>query len=348
MTNEASWIADGTSEAEPVTTETPVDPTETEAVALEAGEVDPVETTEVDEATVTSDVPVDDVTEVAEIVENFIEGRVGDDVFQIPDGLLVPQTRGGETSYEPLAEVLDRGMKGNDYRLKTTELANMRRELDSRNDEFARREARMEARSKYVEEREGEIKAALTDPKSAAAYEEHLAQYQNNPMYRENVDKALSHREVEAERDELQQREDGRIVREASNLALGWIDDLKSEYASVDPERVRSMYARQLSAGEAALDISAVRSIYQAEQDYVNRTVSPLQDQLADITAQLKVLQDGAAADQHNETTQHAVQRAKTKPVATGSGAPTKVAVAAGKFGPHELQDRNSKWIRAG
>lgn len=338
MADEATWIADGTEEAEPVTTETPADEVAAEPVEATA------ETVEVDEATDTVD--VEEVA--AEVVQKFIDGKLGDETFQLPEGVLVPLKRGeDQTEYVPIEEVLANGMRGNDYRLKTTELAQLRRGLEREREDFTSTSARMEARAKYLDEREAEMKAALTDPESAAAYQEHLAQYESNPIYRKNVDEALLQQETAAERDALQQREDGRVVREASREVFGWLDNLKTEYPGVDSERVRAIYSRQLKSGEAALDPSALRSVFQTEQDYVDRTVSPLRNELAGIKAQLESLQASEAADQHNEKTQHAVNRARTTPVATGSGAPARAPLTPGKFKPSELAERNQEWVES-
>ena len=339
MPNQDSWIKDGAEDAEPVTTETP-------AVEPVADVVEPVVEPVVDAAADPGPTGVVEPAVVEEVVQKFIEGKLGDEAFQLPAGVLVPQTRGGETEFVPIEDVLKRGMSGNDYRIKTTELAQGRRTLDRNTEDLTAREARMEARAKYMDEREAEMKAALTDPKSAAAYQEHLSQYQTNPMYRKNVDSALVQQETEAELSVLQQREDNRVVQEASKEVYGWIDALKAEYAGVDVERVRQAYGRQLSSGQAPLDRSAVEQVFKEEQEYVNRTVSPLRDELAGIKAQLESLQASKVADQHNETTRHAVGRAKTVPVATGAGAPAKTHVPAGKFGPNELAERNSAWVK--
>lgn len=336
-----SWIADGKADAEPVTTETPAVEVVEEVVETAAVETEAAETTEVATTETVAEV-------VEEVVQKFIDAKHGDEAFQLPEGLLVPQTRGGETEMVPIEEVLARGMKGGDYSIKTTELAEGRRALERSTEDMTAREARLETRVAQLDAQAQEMKEALTDPKSAAAYQEHLAQYASNPMYKKNVDAALMQQETEAELSVLRSREDARIVTEASQRAFGWIDSLKSEYESVDPERVRLQYARELSAGTLSLDINAVRSIFEAEQEHVNRTLSPLQGQLSEITAQLKVLQDGAAATEQNETTAHAVQRAKTIPVATGAGAPTNVEVPKGKFTPRELQGRISDWTKAG
>ena len=340
---ETDWIADGTDDVEPVTVETPdatVEATEAETAAPAEPEAS-TEPEAVEEVAAEAE-------EVAEVVQKFIEGRLGDEVFQIPEDLLVPQKRGDTIEYVPFVDVQKQGMMGKDYSAKTTELAQMRRAVDGDRETLTREQVRLDARAKYVDDQKSEIEAALKDPKSAAAYEEHLTQYQNNEMYRKNVDAALSQHETQAELEALQATEDRRIVGQGVEAAFGWIESLKGEYEGIDPERVRQEYSRRLKAGEASLDISSVRTIYEAEKDYVTKTVSPLQSQLADITAQLKVLQDGAAATQHNEKTQHAVKRAKTTPVATGPGAPAKSADRPTKFEPRELGQRNSAWIAEG
>lgn len=333
----SSWIKSGTEEAEPVTTETPATEEVVEATTEETTET--VEATEeiaaVEEA-------------VEEVVQQFIDAKLGDEKYELPEGVLVPQTRDGETTYVPIQEVLDGAMRGNDYRIKTTELAQGRRTLERSNEDLLTKQARLDAKIAHMDEREAEMKAALTDPKSALAYQEHLNQYATNPIYRKNVDAGLAQQETEAELAAVQGREDARIVSEASQRAFDWIEELQAEYPSVDPERVRLQYSTQLKLGEAQLDISAVRSIYEAETAHVNRTLSPLEGKLAEITAQLKALQDGVAATEHNEQTEHAVKRAKTTPVATGKGAPTTVPTSAPKFGPNELQHKTSEWVRAG
>jgi hypothetical protein len=356
--DESSWIADGTAEVEPVTTETPE---AVEAVDIEqagqprddhgrwvsasddatAGATEPVEATEVAEAVGATE------TEAAAL-QAFIEAKLGDEPFKIPEGVLLPQKRGDEVEYRSLDEIIKDGMRGKDYTLKTTELAQLRRDLDRRDQEFAKQEARIAAREKYIGEQEAEIKAALTDPKSAAAYQEHLVQYANNPIYRKNVDLALRTRETEAELSALRESADERLVSEASETALGWIEGLASEYPGVDPERVRGLYARALQSGGAQLSEGAVRQIYQSEADYVDRTVSPLRSELADLRATIESLQAAKAAETHNQTTQHAVQRAKAPKVNTGGGAPVRAPVAPTKFGPNELVERNQAWISAG
>ena len=90
--DQASWVKDGTSEAEPVTTVTPEvveDVVEAKTEAAETTET--VETDKPDEVTETK------TEKVEEVAQKFIEGKLGDETFQLPEDVLIPQTRDGET-----------------------------------------------------------------------------------------------------------------------------------------------------------------------------------------------------------------------------------------------------------
>lgn len=334
-----SWVADGEASVEPVTVETPAAPT-AESWVDEA----PVEaiqaTPEVVEAVEAIEAP----EVVAEVIQNFIDAKHGDETFQIPEGIMVPQKRNGETEYVAIEDVLKRGMMGNDYNLKTTEHAQAVRDHQRSVERNEAQNARLEARSNHIAAEEARIKAALSDPASAAAYEEHLVQYANNPMYRANVDASLAQEENQAELDVLRAREDQRVVSEAGDLAMGWLTSIATEFPNVDADRVRTEYGRSLSNGTATLNASEVRRLFEAENQHVTRTLSPLQDQLAEMRATIEAMNASAAADTHNEATQHAVTRSKAPKVVTGRGAPAKVASKQTKFGVHELQDRKDAW----
>ena len=339
MTDEAqtpdSWIADGAAETEPVTTETPE--------VVEATEVIEAVTEVLAETAEIEGVPADLGADFSD-EDLFIIGQLDEGEFQMPKGVKIPQTRDGVTEMVSIEDVMKRGMRGNDYRIKTTDHQQALRDFERRTSEMDAREARAKARMDHIEARDAEIKAALSDPQSAAAYEEHLAQYAKNPMYRKNVDAALSQEETQAELDVLRGREDARVVAEASKLAEGWLTSLATEYPGVDVERVRGDYARGLQAGTAQLDAGDVRRLFQAESEHVNRTLSPLQDELAALRDTVTALQAGQAAETHNETTQHAVARAKTTPVTTGKGTPGTTTAPAKKFGPNELQEQKDAW----
>jgi hypothetical protein len=343
---QSDWIADGTVEAEPVTVETPAE-IEAESQTVEDVEQPRDEHGKWIAAGAEVAETIEEQTPEEQQIQAFIEGRLGDEPFQIPAGLALPQKRGDDVEYLPIDEVLTRGMRGNDYRVKTTELATQRRQIEREREEFLKDRAKMEARAAYLTEQEKELKEAMTDPQKWAAYQEHLQQYQSNPYYRQNVDRALSAREIEAERDALRSTADDRIVQEASETALGWIESMAENYPSVAPERVAQLYGQALSSGQAQLDPNAVRSIYEAESQYVTRTLSPLQQELADLKATVASLQAQKATETHNETTQHAVNRAKAVPLTTGKGAPVTTPTKPTKFAPSELQDRHQAWINA-
>ena len=351
MPDQDTWVKDGTKEAEPVTTETPE---ATETPAAEA-----VETEVVEGATATGDEVVEDgekkageatdkVEAVEEVAPKFIEGKIGDEVFQLPEGVQIPLKRGDTTEYVPIEEVLKRGMREQDYTHKSMELSDRVRTFEASQANAVTAKAKLDAKEKYLSEQEAEIKAALSDPESAAQYQQHLEMLRDNPMYKKTWEGRWANQETEAERDALLADQDARVVQQASTTALGWIKDLATEFKGVDQGRVASLYGQRLSAGQASLDISDVRSIYQAEADYLSRASEPLRDQLATLSAKIDKLTASRTAEEQNQTTQHAVQRAKTVPVATGAGAPAKAYVPPERFGPNELAEKNSAWAKAG
>jgi len=340
MPDQQTWVKDGTEDAEPVTTETPA-----EEVVETTAEV--VEGAAVEEAAAAVETAGETET-VTEAVQKFIEGKLGDEVFQLPEGVQVPLKRGDTTEYVPIEEVLKRGMLEKDYTAKTTELSNKQRAFDASQATAATAQARLDAKEKYLTEQEAEIKAALSDPESAEQYQQHLQMLRDNPMYRKTWEGRWANQETEAERDALRADQDARVVQDASTTALGWIETLATEFDGVDPGRVASIYGQRLSAGQASLDISDVRSIYQTEADYLAGASKPLRDQIATLSAKFDALTASQTAEEQNQTTRHAVTRAKTVPVATGAGAPAHTPTTPGKFGPNELAEKNSAWAKAG
>ena len=157
----------------------------------------------------------------------------------------------------------------------------------------------------------------------------------------------LRMRETEAVNEVYRQREDQALVSRAVETANGWIDQIGADprYQSVDPGRIRTLYGQQLSAGQASLDPSEIRALFDREADYLSRSVSPLQQQLDALTAKLASLTAANAAERHNETTAHAVQRNQTPRVATTTAAPAPVqAPRTEKFGLRDLPDKISAW----
>ncbi|KKL92724.1 hypothetical protein LCGC14_1881820, partial [marine sediment metagenome] len=180
MPDQQTWVKDGTEDAEPVTTETPA-----EEVVETTAEV--VEGAAVEEAAAAVETAGETET-VTEAVQKFIEGKLGDEVFQLPEGVQVPLKRGDTTEYVPIEEVLKRGMLEKDYTAKTTELSNKQRAFDASQATAATAQARLDAKEKYLTEQEAEIKAALSDPESAEQYQQHLQMLRDNPMYKKTWD----------------------------------------------------------------------------------------------------------------------------------------------------------------
>jgi hypothetical protein len=360
----ASWIQDGTPATEPVTTETPA-PAAAEEAAPAPEETQPTgpardehgRFTSAEERAATGEQPAAaaeaaapaDGASAQEIVD-FIEAQLGEgETFKIPKGVRLPLKRGADIEYVELEELQRRGMLEKDYRHKTGELAQERRAYEQRQTQMQAQEARLRAREEWIQEQEELAREAQTDPEKFAAFEEHLRQYAENPYYRKNVDAALRQRETEAVNEVYRQRDDQEVVSSAVEAAIGWIDEIAGDekYQHVDKDRVRSLYAQRLSANQATLDPAEVRALFDQEADYLSRSVSPLQQQLADLKAQVETLQASTAGKRQNETTAHAVNRAKTPPVITGSSAPGSGQRPEPKpFGIRELPDRISQWAR--
>lgn len=331
--DESSWIADGTEAEEPITTETPIEAEEVVEAVAEEVVAEPV-----------AEIP----ETVEEIAQAFIDAKLGDDPYQLPENVLLPLKRGDSVEYKPVMDVLREGMLKRDYDEGRREQKERERALEARTARIEAEQARFEERAKFLAEREEEIKGAMTDPAKWAAYQDHLKQYQSNPIYRNNVDKALAQRETEAELATYREREDERVKSEAVSHVRGWIEDMAAQYPGVDPNRVARVYGSALSNGQAALDRAEVQRVFQAEATYLEQSMSPLQAQLAEMKATLDAMQAEKAAEQHNETTAHALNRAKTPRVATGNAAPVQTPVPATKFGPNELSERNAAWARSG
>lgn len=345
---QATWIADGTKAAEPVTTETP------------AAEVTPVEQPRGPDgkfvaagasSATPSPAPVPPATPTpapATAAQEFIEARLGDSgTFQIPKGVLLPVKRGETIEYEPVDTVLAERMMHRDYSIKTAETAQQRRSVEAMQAKLQADAARVEARDNWLAEREAEMREAQKDPAKWEAYQQMQALYQTNPQFRKTMDDALAKRETDAEIAVYRDREYQDQVREGTELAAGWITQVGAEFPQVNPDRVRQLYAQGLAAGQATLDPAHVRAIYQEEARYLTSSAGPLEKQLAALKAEIDALKSATTATTHNATTQHALERAKAPQVAT-TGAPP-VPVQPGppsRFGMNELVERNQAWAK--
>lgn len=350
------WVKDGTKSAEPVTTETPAPPAG--QPRDEAGKFLPKDAASV--AAQPSATPTPSLAASASAappapgasaqqIQEFIEAQHGEknEPFKIPKGARIPLKRGETVEYKTIEQLQKEGMLELDYRHKTADTGRLKRELDQRDTDMRAAQARLEAREKFVQEQEAEFVAAQKDPAKMAAFQEHLHQYQNNPRYRQMVDDALAKRETDAELAVYREQEYAQTVQSGVETAANWITQIGAapEFAGVSQDRVRALYAQALQSGQAQLDPAHVRAIYEHEARYLADSQSPLQKQLAALTAQVERLTASNGAEKHNAGTAHALARAKTPPVAT-TGAPAAPGkeLSKGKFGPRDLAQRNSEW----
>jgi hypothetical protein len=281
--------------------------------------------------------------------QEFIEAQLADGtVFQVPKGLRLPLKRGAETVYEPVEEVQARGMFERDYRIKSGETAQQRRENEALRAQLEAEQARVQAREQWLAEQEAEMREAQKDPARWESYQQTLALYQTNPRFRQLMDDALAKRETDAVNEVYQRRDYESQVNEGVQLAADWIDQAAKEpsFAGVSADRVRVRYAQALAAGQATLDPGEVRALFEDEARYLTTSQTPLQQELAALKAQVEALQAAKGAEQHNAATAHALQRAKAPPVATRGTAPAvATSLPQGRFGPRDLPERTQAWI---
>lgn len=335
----SGWVADGTPAAEPVTVETPA-----------AAEVPPPAApadTPAPAADAAPPVAVPPAGATPAQVQEFLDARLGEAPYQLPKGVLVPLKRGETEEWVAIEDLRKRGMMELDYRHKTEEVARLRRETEGTQQRLAGEAARVAAREAWLKEREDEMAAAQKDPEAWAAYQSMQEMYRTNPTFRKTMDDALAKRETDAELAVYRDRDHQAQVMEGTQLAASWITTLHQEpaFQAVDPERVRQVYAQALASGQARLDPADVRAVYEAEARYLAQSMTPLQQQLATLTAEIAAMKAATVAKVGNETTTHAVERAKAPPVAVRGAAPVPSgAPPAGRFGPRDLPDRNAAW----
>lgn len=304
----SSWVKDGTAETEPVTTETPPEPTtqEPEAVSRETPEA------------------TDTVSQEETVAEGFV-GRVGEEDFTIPKGFTVPVRRGDEIEYVPIEDLQGRSMMEKDYRTKTNEINQSKRSLLNRERALAENRAASDARETHLAEMEEQLKQSFTDPDKHAAYQEHLRQYEENPVYRQNVDDALAKRQTDAKlkvfEDERQQSQ----LEEGVATVQGWADELHEAHPGVPIDRALAIYGERLERAGAngRLDKQDLEAIFVSEEGYLNTAMSPLQQQLANLTQQVEQLSANDDAGEHNTATAHAMNRGKVPRVNSTTNSPS-------------------------
>lgn len=285
---------------------------------------------------------------VADFIDALID-EAGTQTLKIPATARIPLEVQGKIEYVTAAELRTRGMLEADYRLKTTEVAEARRELEEHAGRLIADRARMTAREQWIADERKRLQDAQKSPEAWERYQNHLRLLQEDPEYAKVFDDALMGRERAAEDVASEAAAHREQVGQGIANAATWMLELAGQpaYKDVDLDRVREVYAQQLEAGKVGLDRGAVERIFQAEADQAHRAVAPLEARIAELSAQVKALQgqtDAAAA--HNRTTQHAIDRAAgAPPVNTGlPAAPGPADRKVKPFTPRELPDVNREW----
>ena len=327
-----NWLSDGTPAEEPVTVETPEEAS-VEAVAAE-------------------EVITPDAEQDAEQVVKTFKGKLGEQDYEVPEDFLVPVKRGDEIEYVPIKEAQAGFMRQKDYSIKTSEVAENRRKIEQQEAAFAARQAKIEAREKWIAEQEERMREAQADPEKHAAYLEHLAMYERNPEYRKNVDNALRVTEIEAENEALRATSSRSAVEEGVKQAQEWIAQLASEerYRTVDPERVRAIFANALTNQGLPFERSVVEQIFDQEATFAQNVLerSPLRSELAELKAQLDALQKQREADAHNQDTDRALARGAIPNVRPTGSAPGTNAPSRERILPENKESALRAWSRGG
>ena len=288
--------------------------------------------------------------EVQEFIDAIIrdaEGETPAEVLRIPLGARIPLEVEGKIVYKPFKEIRDGGMREEDYHGKTTEVAQSRRQLEEHAARLVADRARLEARTQWLTEEQQRLRDAQKDPAKWEAYQNHLRLMAEDPEYAKTFEDALVGRERtamdRAEEAALHQE----IVAEGIAQAADWILEIGNEpaFASVDLDRVRVRYADELQRGTAGLDPAAVRRIFDSEAQYLSSSLTPLQEQVKALTAQVAQLRGTDQTGDHNRATEHALKRAAAPPVVTGQpAAPAAPDKKVAPFTPRQLPEVNAAW----
>jgi hypothetical protein len=348
MPTPAEWITSGTPTEVPVTTSTP---DLSAAPAPEPVVAAPVDTST--PASVSADAtaaaaaagatPVEAAAAGAQAAQDFIEGRVGEQPFQIPKGLQIPWKRGTETGFESIEQVQARGMFERDYRIKTAQLADQRRQMEvERRVEAARNAALQQA----YEEQQARIKAAYDSPEEQARHEAFLQQYRNDPYFKKTVDDALQGRVLAAERTAVSEFEAQEAQLGAAQQVANTIAAIGQQYPDVDPDYVRDRYSRALQFENAPLSQAAIESIYREEAARIANARAPLSAELERLRAEVASIRTGQAADAHNSTTRQQITRATNPVAAPVGGTPPAPVPPVRNLNGRTLADRSREWSR--
>lgn len=342
MPSHDEWLKDATVTETPVTTATPVIDTPAPAAVADTPAVDTQAAT-VESVAAASTAAGATAAETAAAVQEFIEGRVGDQPFQIPKNVQIPWKRGNEQGFVSIEEAQREAMMGRDYRIKTAQLADQRRALEIEQRVSSARTAASEA---WNESERSRVAKAYESPEEQARHEAFLASYRSDPHFKAMVDKAHRADIMTAEQGAINEYNQQEAIHAEANAVADAIVSIGQQFPGVDPALIRSQYATALQNDSLPLSPAAIEHLYKQESARATAYAAPLRSELDALKATLAQVQAAQAGKAHNETTRTSIQRA-TNPVAAPSGGnpPAPVAPARTLAGLTQAE-RSREWSR--
>lgn len=328
----------------PVATDAPATP------VVDAGSASdtPVPTT-AEGAAPAGDAPAAEATpEPPKYFEAMVEGKP----FQIPLNAQFPWKRGDETGFHSLEEIQKSPMFERDYRVKTQQLAEQRRQYEQRSAEVERREIELQARVEAATNARRRLIEAQA--KGGAEYERELRHQElmeTDADYRERfeqseefrINQRLTQHDAERDRAVRTERTTERVrdyIREACAKAPG-----------VDPAKIERLYGAALRSGHADLTADAVDALIAEEVHGINAITKPIKSEVEALQKQIAALQTQLQATEHNGRTAAAIDRAKgTQPGRPANGAPPAPRGAMKPFDPtkDDPDEYVKRWVREG
>lgn len=270
--------------------------------------------------------------------------------LQIPLTARIPLDVNGKVEFLPFKDVRANGMRERDYHAKTTEVAEARKQLEEHAARLVADNARLAARQQYHLDEVKRFQDAQKDPEQHERFMAHLERMETDPEYARIYADALKGRERAAVDAGDEAARDQESIRQGFASAVTWISDIGKEdkFKYVDQERVRQIYSTALAGGKAMLAEKDVRRIFETEAQYLDKSLTPFQRQIADLQAQVAAKAAADAATAHNATTEHALARDKAPPVTTGQpAAPATPNSQLGKGkSTRDLPEVNAAWNR--
>lgn len=255
---------------------------------------------------------------IKDALEAYLDGKP----YLVPKNLTFKLKSGTQVAEKSFEQLQREGMLYTDYQRKTAAVAQRERELGDRMTQAEAQLAAAKARETWLKEQEQQMLEAQRDPKKWESYQEYMRMYQADPRFRKVADDALKARELEAQNSVYQRQDTERAVSQHVEQARTWIAEIGKEFPGVDPDRVRTTYAQLLALEQVEFSPQAVRAVFQNEAQVVTAAMTPLQQEMAAIKAELEALKAGKAAEAHNAGTQHVLNRSKAPNVAPGGGGP--------------------------